>query len=98
MVDEKLYDLALRLSAVGMLMEKKAHPPYEEDESFMAGIIYELANLTKVSPSEVYDIFSPPEKYKKILRDRKLQLIYKTITANEKEKMKKHLREIFEFL
>jgi hypothetical protein len=97
-VDEKLYDLALRFSAVGMLMEKKASPHYSEDESFMAGIIYELAKLAKVSPSEVYDLFSPPEKCRKILKDQKLRLVYKTITEREKEKMKKQLREIFELL
>jgi c-di-GMP-related signal transduction protein len=97
-VDEKLYDLALRLSAVSMLMEKKASPHYSEDESFMAGIIYELAKLAKVSPLEVYDLFSPPEKYRKILKDQKLKLIYNSITESEKERIRKQLKEIFDFL
>jgi len=94
-VDKTLYEIALRLSATGFLMEKKAPPEFNKCEVFLAGVIYEFSKITGKSPLEIYNLLSPPKICESVIKNPEFERIYKVIREEEKEEMKEILEKIF---
>jgi len=94
-MDKDFEKVALRLAAVGFLMEKKGKGlPFSGCQLFLSGIILEGAKLFNKPPELILETIEVPKTCPVPLEDRKILELYKSISEAEIEKTIVELKKL----
>ena len=96
-VDPSFEKVALRLAAVGLLMEKRGKGkglPYSACQLFLSGVIFESARLFEKSLEQVLDLIEVPKTCPLPLEDKRIRELYEELNEVDIEKMVAQLKQL----
>jgi len=96
-VDKDFEEIALRLAAVGMLLEERGREkgiPFSPCQLLLAGIVLEASKLFKKDPSQILQMLEVPSHCPVPLEDKRISELYKELKETEITKMVMDLKKI----
>ncbi len=96
-VDKDFEEIALRLAAVGMLLEERGREKgllFSPCQLLLAGIVLEASKLFKKDPSQILQMLEVPSHCPVPLEDKRISELYKELKETEITKMVMDLKKI----